>query len=353
MARGYGVFVPPPPPPPAGPVTLDDVRAALGDTDPSQTNAGKLRAAVGRGSVSTVQRHLDTIRAERAAAALEPLTAGTVPEPPADVIARLWTAAYSAAETLLRRRLDAVTAERDALMQAGDAQRADADALASAVDAAEAQAVEAAAAAAAAQQAAGVAEQRAQALEQALQAAEQRTQAVQVEAEHAAQLAAAQHAAELQRVEHDRQVERATLQAASIEPESGPQKHSACCATCALSPRSRKADSRARTGPRRPDRPHRATSGAWSRCEGAPGPFFVFVLGGWRAKPPVSRTRRSSSARLISAVSVPEAQQCLPMLVSQDCVDPVCPRQRRSAGSTHCTGTGGAYQTKVLNTCLA
>lgn len=196
------------------PVTLDDVRQALGDTDPSQTNAGKLRAILGRGGMNTVQRHLDTIRAELRAAALQPLTASTVPPMPADMAAGFWAQAYAAAETLLRRRLDAVTAERDSLMQAGDAQRADADALASAVDAAEAQAVEAAAAAAAAQQAAGVAEQRAQALQQALQAAEQRTQAVQVEAEHAAQLAAAQHAAELQRVEHDRQVERAALQAA-------------------------------------------------------------------------------------------------------------------------------------------
>lgn len=200
------------PPPPV--VTLDDVRQALGDTDPSATNASKLREILRRGGMNTIQRHLAAIRAERAAAALEPLTASTVPEPPADVIARLWNAAYSAAETLLRRRLDAVTAERDSLMQAGDAQRADAEALASAVDAAEAQAVEAAGAAAAALQAAGVAEQRAQALEQALQAAEQRTETVQVEAEHAAQLAQAQHAAELQRVEHDRQVERQALQTA-------------------------------------------------------------------------------------------------------------------------------------------
>lgn len=196
------------------PVTLDDVRQALGDTDPSQTNAGKLRAILGRGGMNTVQRHLDTIRAELRAAALQPLTASTVPPMPADMAAGFWAQAYAAAETLLRRRLDAVTAERDGLEADVAQRRADALAMADDLDAAEAQAVEAAGAAAAAQQAAGVAEQRAQALQQALQAAEQRTQAVQVEAEHAAQLAAAQHAAELQRVEHDRQVERAALQAA-------------------------------------------------------------------------------------------------------------------------------------------
>ena len=52
-------------------VTLDDVRQALGDTDPSTTNAGKLRAILGRGGMNTVQRHLDTIRAELRTAALQ------------------------------------------------------------------------------------------------------------------------------------------------------------------------------------------------------------------------------------------------------------------------------------------
>jgi hypothetical protein len=195
-------------------VTLDDVRQALGDTDPSTTNAGKLRAILGRGGMNTVQRHLDTIRAELRTAALQPLASGTVPPMPADTAAGLWAQAYAAAETLLRRRLDTVTAERDALAADVAERRADALAMADDLDAAEAQACCAAAAAAAAQQAAGVAEQRAQALAEALQAAEQRVLALQAAAAHAAQLAAAQHAAELQRVEHDREVERAALQAA-------------------------------------------------------------------------------------------------------------------------------------------
>ena len=65
-----------------GPVTLDDVRAAIGDTDPSTTNASKLRAALGRGSQSTIQKHLDFIRAELAAAApsLEATAAPEVPK---------------------------------------------------------------------------------------------------------------------------------------------------------------------------------------------------------------------------------------------------------------------------------
>lgn len=203
------------------PVTLDDVRAALGDTDPSATNAGKLRAAIGRGGMGTIQRHLDTIRAELRAAALQPLTAGTVPPMPADTaaaVAGLWAQAYAAAETLLRRRLDAVTAERDALAADVAERRADALAMADDLDAAEARATAVAAAAAAealkAEEATRVAQASTQALAEALQAAEQRVIAVQADAAHAAQLAAAQHAAELQRVEHDRLVERQALQAA-------------------------------------------------------------------------------------------------------------------------------------------
>ena len=210
------------------PVTLDDVRAALGDTDPSATNAGKLRAAIGRGGMGTIQRHLDTIRSELRAAALQPLTAGTVPPMPADTaaaVAGLWSQAYAAAETLLRRRLDAVTAERDALAADVAERQADALAMADDLDAAEARATSVAAAAAAealkADEATRVAQARTQALAEALQAAEQHVQAaeqrviaVHAQAEHAAQLAAAQHAAELQRVEHDRLVERQALQAA-------------------------------------------------------------------------------------------------------------------------------------------
>ena len=197
--------------PPA--LTLDDVRAALGDTDPTQTNAGKLRAILGRGGMNTVQRHLDTIRAELRAAALQPLTASTVPPMPADMAAGLWAQAYAAAETLLRRRLDAVTAERDGLEDDVAQRRADALAMADDLDAAEARAAAAAAEALQAAEATQVALASAEALSEALKAAEQRVLAVQADAAHAAQLAQAQHAAELQRVEHDREVERATLQA--------------------------------------------------------------------------------------------------------------------------------------------
>lgn len=79
-----------------GNITLDDVRAALGDTAPSSTNAGALRRVLGRGSLSTIQKHLDTIRAEGAAPALE--LAGAAPAAPSDLVAAVWSAAWAAAQ---------------------------------------------------------------------------------------------------------------------------------------------------------------------------------------------------------------------------------------------------------------
>lgn len=79
-----------------GPVTLDDVRAALTDTDPNTTNAGAVRRKLGRGSLSTIQRHLDTLRAEGAAQALDVGTA--VPDAPKDLVAAIWAHAWTAAQ---------------------------------------------------------------------------------------------------------------------------------------------------------------------------------------------------------------------------------------------------------------
>lgn len=79
-----------------GPVTIEDTRAALGDIAPNNTNAGALRRVLGRGSLSTIQKHLDAIRAESAAPALE--LGGTAPETPKDLIAAVWAQAWTAAQ---------------------------------------------------------------------------------------------------------------------------------------------------------------------------------------------------------------------------------------------------------------
>lgn len=121
---------------PAGPVTFDDVVRALGEMDPSATNAAKIRDVMGRGSFATIQKHLDRLRAV-ARTAQEPAQGSEVPNPPADVFATLWGAAYRAAGHLTADRLAALLTERDALRIAGDVAGADVAALAAQVDALE------------------------------------------------------------------------------------------------------------------------------------------------------------------------------------------------------------------------
>lgn len=93
------------------PVTLDDVRATLGDTDPRTTNAGALRSKLGKGSVSTIQKHLDKLRADLMPAA----TPGSpTPAAPAEALGAIWSAAWSAAQAQTLGRLNIVSQERDA-----------------------------------------------------------------------------------------------------------------------------------------------------------------------------------------------------------------------------------------------
>lgn len=78
--------------PTTGPVTLDDVRAALAGTDPSTTNAGALRKLLGRGSNATIQRHLDALRAEAVAPVAD--MQGAAPKAPDELVTALWQAAW-------------------------------------------------------------------------------------------------------------------------------------------------------------------------------------------------------------------------------------------------------------------
>lgn len=116
-----------------GPITHADVRAALGDTDPSSTNAAKLQKIIGRGSLATVQKHLDAIRAELVPAA--PVAPGAAPAAPADAVAVIWGAAWAAAQALTLGRLETVTAERDAARALAETRAQDVAALAGEVDA--------------------------------------------------------------------------------------------------------------------------------------------------------------------------------------------------------------------------
>ena len=116
-----------------GPITLSDVKSALGEIDPNNTNAGKLREKLGRGSFATIQKHLDSIRAELVP--VPPVAPGAAPTAPADAVSAIWNAAWAAAQVVTLGRLEAVTAQRDAAQALTITQAQDVAALAGEVDA--------------------------------------------------------------------------------------------------------------------------------------------------------------------------------------------------------------------------
>lgn len=71
-------------------VTLDEVRDSLGESgDPFATNAAKIRKALGRGSYSTIQTHLNVLRerAQNEEFDIEPVE---VPAAPNDLLEPVW-----------------------------------------------------------------------------------------------------------------------------------------------------------------------------------------------------------------------------------------------------------------------
>lgn len=179
-------------------ITIEDVRAALADGDPHQTNAARIRATLGRGSMETIQRHLTTLRQQATAAAAATAGADEVPSAP-DALGALWLAAWSAARAHVLGRLDKISAERDAAAGAAEALTADLAALAAELDTA----------AAAEQVARLTAEQAQRDLVEALGLAESAAAA------HAAALAAAQAETAAARAETDA-VRRDAAQAAAL-----------------------------------------------------------------------------------------------------------------------------------------
>ena len=107
-----------------GPVGFEDVRAALGDQDPASTNAGALRKVLGRGSLSTIQKHLDSLRAQAAQPAAP--EAGEVPKPPQDLIQGVWAHAWAAAQALVQTALASAQARAEGLAVALGIAQADA-----------------------------------------------------------------------------------------------------------------------------------------------------------------------------------------------------------------------------------
>lgn len=95
-----------------GPITLNDVRKALANIDPNTTNSGALRNIIGRGSLTTIQNHLDAIRAERVTM---PTPVTDSPQVPDELVQSIWAMAIASASAQTLSRLIYVTEERDAL----------------------------------------------------------------------------------------------------------------------------------------------------------------------------------------------------------------------------------------------
>lgn len=186
-------------------VTLDDVRQQLDvlQLDARKTNAAVIQRALGRGGMSTVQKHLDAIRAELDKPVL--VADGEIPAAPRDALDALWRAAWAAAQLHTAAAMATALLERDQARQQLETARADLEALdmelttaqvlaSSAAEAAQAaqQAQEAAQAALVAAQAQAQADGEA-ALQAALQAQEAaQSQAQAIQAAHALEIAHAE-----------------------------------------------------------------------------------------------------------------------------------------------------------------
>jgi len=93
--------------PTTGPVTIEDVREAIGDTDPHQTNAGTIRQIIGRGSLSTIQKHLEALRRQQRLEAGDDTTHGEIvaPEAPKGLLRGIWESAYGLALATVQDKL--------------------------------------------------------------------------------------------------------------------------------------------------------------------------------------------------------------------------------------------------------
>lgn len=106
------------PPAAASPrITIDDVRTALGDTDPHHTNASKVRTLLGgRGSFETIQKHLNSLRQALASASAPPVAVDAMPGAPTLLIDQVWATAWTAAQMATMRRTETLVGERDATL---------------------------------------------------------------------------------------------------------------------------------------------------------------------------------------------------------------------------------------------
>ena len=115
-----------------GNITVEDVKQALGDKDPNQTNAGTLRAILGRGSNQTIQKYLEKIRAELMPAPL--VATGEAPSVPKELMQSLWSAAWQGAQAQTAGALASALYKLESTELQLSTARADADAAQGAAD---------------------------------------------------------------------------------------------------------------------------------------------------------------------------------------------------------------------------
>ena len=169
------------------PVTLEDVRAALGDEDPRQTNAAVIRQRLGRGSFGTIQRHLVRLREEVSGGnkpgAVTPQASLPMPDDVLSGFRAAWSAAVIFAERHFSQRLAQVEGERDAIAADLATARADLEAATAAIEAAEEERQRAEEARAEAEEARKRAEEARAAAEAAAETARQQLAVVEARAE--------------------------------------------------------------------------------------------------------------------------------------------------------------------------
>lgn len=97
-------------------LTLDAVRAAVAGADPRALNAAKLREQLGRGSLSTIQKHLEALRAEveQQQKAAAQAAAGALPQPDQALLQAVWNQLATQLQLHFAQQLSAATAQRDA-----------------------------------------------------------------------------------------------------------------------------------------------------------------------------------------------------------------------------------------------
>ena len=114
------------------PITIDDVRGVVGESDPNATNADRVRALLGRGSNATIQKHLNTLRAELVPPPVSHVV--DAPSPPKELIAAVWSYAWQTAQAMSSSALANALERKEQAERERDVAAADRDSSQSGLD---------------------------------------------------------------------------------------------------------------------------------------------------------------------------------------------------------------------------